>query len=421
LPSSGLFDPIFAPEPLWEAVSDRAWLQAMLDAEAALATALARVGVIPGEAAAAIKAGCRAELFDIDELGREARAAGNPVVPLVRALPQAVPGDAARYLHWGATSQDILDTAAMLIARRALELIDAELARVAAASARLAEDHRTTLMPARTLMQQALPTTFGLKVAGWLSAVGQAREGLDLCDLAAQLGGAAGTLAAFGDRGIEVLAEFAEELDLSQPDVPWHSDRTRVGQLGAALAVAAGAMGKIGLDVVLLSQTEVGEVSEAAPGGSSAMPHKRNPTGSVRARACAQRVHALATGLTVVGAHEHERAAGAWHAEWQPLGEALALTGGAAAAIAEVLEGLDVHAERMRANIDLTGGALLGEHVVMILAERVGRPEARRLVDEASDPRELLTPEDAERALDPAAYLGATQALIDRALERYAP
>ena len=435
--TDGLFAPIFVPAPLREAVSDRAWLQAMLDAEAALARAEARAGVIPAEAAAAIAACCDADSFDVAALAEGARRLGAPVEPLVRSLADAA-GDAGRYVHWGATSQDILDTAAMLVARAALELIFAELDGVAAACAGLAEAHRSTPIAGRTLMQQALPTTFGLKAAGWLVAVLEARSRLAAVRnerLAVQLGGGAGTLAALGAEGPAVLALFAEELGLAEPPLPWHANRVRVAELGAALDLAAGALSKVALDVVLLSQTEVGEVAEAGAGGSSTMPQKRNPTGSVLAIACARRVHAQATLLCGGLAQEHERAAGGWHAEWQPLSDALALTGGASAAVRGVLEGLEVRPERMRANLDATNGLIMAERITFLLAERIGRIQARELVTEAcaravaaagplraeleADPRIELTPEELDAALDPTGYLGSAEAFVERALDLY--
>jgi 3-carboxy-cis,cis-muconate cycloisomerase len=231
----------------------------MLDAERALAAAEARAGVIPAEAAEAIAERCRAELFDPEQIAVGARRVGSPVEPLVRALAAEVEGDAGRYVHWGATSQDVLDTAAMLVARGALDLILVELDGVAGACAALAEQHRSTLVAARTLLQQALPTTFGLKAAGWLVGVLDARRRLAALrsdGLAAQLGGAAGTLASLGDRGP------AEELDLAEPVLPWHTNRVRIAELGAALDLAAGVLAKIAIDVALLAQTEVGEAAE---------------------------------------------------------------------------------------------------------------------------------------------------------------
>ena len=243
--SEDLFGPLFVPDEIREAVGGRAWLQSMLDAEAALAVAEARADLIPAGEAEAIADCCDADLFDLEEIGREGRAAGNPVPPLVKALTEAVPGDAARHVHKGATSQDILDTAAMLVAQRALRLILAEVDGVASACARLAETYRETLMSGRTLLQQALPTTFGLKAAGWLVAVLEARNRLLATrdsGLYAQLGGAAGTLASLGPRGIRGLQEFAQELNLTEPVVPWHTARLRIAELGNVLALASGVM-----------------------------------------------------------------------------------------------------------------------------------------------------------------------------------
>jgi 3-carboxy-cis,cis-muconate cycloisomerase len=349
LTSRGLFTPIFVPEAVQDAVADAAWLRAMLDVEAALAAAEAAEGVIPEPAAAAIAGAA----VDGDDLGIAARAAGNPVVPLVNALRAAV-GEHGEWVHHGATSQDILDSAAMVVARRALIPVLAELDAVVTACARLAREHRATVMAGRTLLQQAVPVTFGLKAAGWLAGVAGARARLRELPLPAQLGGAAGTLSALGDRGPAVMAAFAQELDLAEPRVPWHGDRRPVAELGAALAIAAGAVEKVALDIVLLAQTEVGEVAEASGdgrGASSAMPHKRNPVGAIRARAAARSVRAAAGVLLEAMAGEHERAAGAWHSEWRALSEALAGTGGAAWSLHEALDGLTVDADRMRANM----------------------------------------------------------------------
>jgi 3-carboxy-cis,cis-muconate cycloisomerase len=367
------FDALFVPDALRAAVSDRAWVDGMLAAERALARAEARARVIPDAPALELD-------VDPEELAREGRSVGNVVEPLVRRLR-----DASETAHYGATSQDILDTAAMLVARDARRLVLAELDGVKRACARLADEHRGTVMAGRTLLQQATPTTFGLKAAGWLAGVAQARRRLAGVQLEAQLGGAAGTLAALGRNGIEVLHGFAEELDLPAPAVPWHSIRFTIADLGASLDLAAGACAKIALDVELLAQTEVGEVREPAAGGSSTMPHKRNPVGSTLARACAVGAHAAA-GVLASGVHEHERAAGAWHAEWKALSDALALTGGAAAWMRETLEGLEVDAERMRANI---------------------RPET---LSEADRFGGAATPEE---------YLGSAGAFVDRSLAEY--
>ena len=377
------------PEPIRETVSDATWLDAMLEVERALVNAEALAGIVPADVAAAIAEACVPDHYEIDALSEEARASGNPAEPLVRALRAQVGGDAARWVHFGATSQDVLDSAAMLVARSALELIQEEAGGVAAACARLADAHRDTPMAGRTLLQQAVPTTFGLTAAGWLDAVVDARANLAALVLPAQLGGAAGTLAPFGDRGLDVLRLFAQELELAEPTLPWHTQRAPVRRLAGALAGTAAACAKIGLDVVLLAQTELGEVSEGSGGGSSTMPHKRNPVRAVLARACARGVRAQVAVLAA-GEHELERAAGAWHAEWAALSDALALTGGATAAIRECLDGLAVHPERMRANMTPD-----------LFAER-----------DALVKRGVLAASDGD-------YLGSAAAFVDRAVARY--
>jgi 3-carboxy-cis,cis-muconate cycloisomerase len=419
-----VFEPIFVPAEFRDALSDGAWLQAMLDAERALAAAEARAGVIPEEAAEAIAAACRADRFDVTAIAEEGREPGNPVEPLVRALTEAVGGNAGGYVHWGATSQDILDTATLLVSRNVLDLILIRLAEVAGECAKLAETHRSTPIAGRTLLQQAVPSTFGLKAAGWLVAVLEARRRLANIRqerLAAQLGGAAGNLAALGEAGPEVLRLFAEELGLQEPVVPWHTNRVRIAELGAALDVAAGALAKIGLDVGLLSQTEVGEAREAEGGASSTMPHKRNPVGSALAVACARQVHAQASVLTAALPQEHERALGAWHSEWPALRNALAYAGGAAVGARRALAGLEVDTERMRANLELTDGLVMAEKASFLLARELGRREAHQKVAEAAAggrllARELgLDPAD----LDPAGYLGSAETFVDRALAAY--
>ncbi|HEY7452968.1 MAG TPA: adenylosuccinate lyase family protein [Thermoleophilaceae bacterium] len=437
----GAFQGLFVPDHVAEQVSERAWVQAMLDVEAALAAAEAEAGIVPAEAAEAIAAACDAARFDHGQIVRDARDTNSPVVPLVKALTAALPDEAGRWVHWGATSQDVMDSASMLVAGRTLPLIDAELAKVAGACARLADEHRGTTMAARTLLQQALPTTFGLKAAGWLVGTGEARERLAGLQLAAELGGAAGTLASLGSDGIAVLQSFSQRLGLAAPALPWHSSRGRVGELGAALALAAGALEKIALDVTLMAQTEVGEVAESSEGGrggSSTLPHKRNPVGAVRCGACARLARSAATSLLGGLAQEHERgSSGAWQAEWPALTDALALTGGAAWSLGESLDGIEVDPGRMGENLELTGGLLMAESVTMAIAGELGRAEAKRVVDAASTRaadggrpfREVLLEDEAvagplgedgiDRALDPSAYLGSAEAFIDRALERY--
>jgi 3-carboxy-cis,cis-muconate cycloisomerase len=437
----GVFQGLFVPDHVAEQVSERAWLQAMLDVEAALAGAEAEAGIVPSEAAEAIAAACDAERFDPDSLARDARDTNSPVVPLVKALTAELPDDAARWVHWGTTSQDVMDSASMLVAKRTLPLIDDGLGTVARSCARLAQEHRGTPMAARTLLQQALPTTFGLKAAGWLGGAGDARERLAGLQLAPELGAAAGTLASLGGDGIAVLQSFSQRLGLAAPVLPWHSARARVGELAAALALAAGALEKIALDVTLMAQTEVGELAESSDGGrggSSTLPHKRNPVGAVRCGACARLARAAATTLLGGMAQEHERASsGAWHAEWPALTDALALTGGAAWSLGESLDGLEVRPDSMRRNLDLTGGLLMAESVAMAIAGHTGRGEAKRIIDAASGRAadsgrpfrdvlmedetvsELLGPEGIDRALDPEGYLGSAGAFVDRALERY--
>ena len=328
----------------------------MLDVERALAAAGERAGVVPGDAAAAIAKACRADLYDLEAIGEAGRSPGNPAEPLVRALRDAVGPESARFVHLGATSQDIVDTAAMLVSRRALDFLVETLAEVAGRCAALAERYRSTPVAARTLLQQAVPTTFGLKAAGWLVGVVEARAALARVRderLAVQLGGAGGTLASLGDAGTDVLRELAEELRLPEPAAPWHTNRVRIAELGAALAITAGAVAKIAVDVGLMSQTEVGEVAEADAGASSTMPQKRNPVGSALAVACARLAAAHAQVLIEALPQEHERALGRWHAEWPALTGALAYGGGAAASADRALDGLTVDTERMNANLAL--------------------------------------------------------------------
>lgn len=435
-----LFSELFVPPALSDTVSERAWIGAMLQAEAALAQAEASVDVIPSAAADQIAAHCRIEEVDPAAIVGASRPVGNPVEPLARALRARVPDESAGYIHFGATSQDILDTASMLIARDALTIIERDLQSLADHLAEMAEAHRTTLMVSRTLLQHALPITLGLKAAQWLAGVTRARAGL--CHLhveclAAQLGGAAGTLAALGDAGTAVAAEYARLLGLAEPQLPWHTERTRLIEIGAALAQAAGAVDKIALDVILLAQTEVQEVAEGGDesrGGSSTMPHKRNPIGSVLARACAREARPTIDLLLRSTEQEHERAAGAWHAEWQALTSALTFTGGAVAWLEEVMAHLEVYPERMRENFDATHGLVMAERVTLLLAERAGRDTAHEMIRAASrraaeegnslrtvlmsdhQVRRHLSGDEIDLALDPATYLGSTQAFIERAL-----
>ncbi|MFG3165156.1 3-carboxy-cis,cis-muconate cycloisomerase [Streptomyces sp. NPDC048232] len=449
---AGLLSPVRAGTPVEHAVGDGAWLQAMLDAEAALVRAQARCGMVPAEAAALITKAARAEMLDLRALALAARETANPVVGLVKAL-SAVVGEqsasAAEYVHRGSTSQDIFDTGAMLVAARAVRLIHADLCTVTEALSGLAREHRQTVMAGRTLGLHAVPTTFGLKAAGWRHLVGGAAERLQhLADtgLPVSLGGAAGTLAGYlshaGDRAgaggmRELTAMYAEETGLTVSPLPWHALRTPVADVAAALAYTAGALGKIGADVLVLTRTEVGEVSEpsvAGRGVSSAMPHKRNPVLATLIRSAAVQVPALASVLVQCLSTEDERSAGMWHAEWQPLRECLRLTGGAAHAAAELVTGLSVHPERMRQNTQATGGQLVSERVSAVLAPALGKAAARQVLSDASaaaaaDGRPLadvlaehpqlqgrFTRAELAALLDPAAYTGVAADLVDRAL-----
>ncbi len=468
----GLFGGVFARGGV--EADDTAWLQAMLDAEAGLARALERAGLASAGSGEAVTAAARAENFDPNELGGFAALTGNPVPGLARALARQVPPAAVSAVHRGATSQDILDTAAMLLAQRAIDVMQADLAGAAEAAAGLAAVHRSSIMIGRTLLQQAVPVTFGLVAAGWLTSVDEAREGLSAVRsrLAVQFGGAAGTLASLGEAGQGVAALFAEELGLALPVLPWHTDRLRIIDLGAALARVAAALGKIARDVTLLAQSEVGEVSEGAAssagsgvgagggqseargadqqapaasprrGGSSAMPHKRNPVASIAILGCTRQVPGLLATLAIATEQELQRAAGAWHAEWEPLTALLRLTGSASSWAAELLAGLIVDTSRMAANLAATKGLPLAEHVASLLAGVLGGAQAHDLVAEAGTRavgaglplRDVLlavpkleerlssagiTAEQIDSALDPAGYLGATDAFITAALDAH--
>jgi 3-carboxy-cis,cis-muconate cycloisomerase len=348
----------------------------MLQVEAALAEVLAFNGIIPTAAADEIAAAAKPERFDLAALGAQAAQSGNPVVPLVESLRAAVSADAAPVVHHGATSQDILDTAAMLVTARALGPLLADLAASADVAARLARQYRDAPILGRTLLQQAVPTTFGLKAAGWMVGLDEVRERLTEVRrdrLAVQFGGSAGTLAPFGELGPEVVESLATLLGLAEPVLPWHTIRVRVADLASALGAAAGVIGKIARDVTLLAQNEVGEVSDSAPGGSSAMAHKRNPIAAVCAAGCAANAPGLVANLLAAMAHEHERAAGAWHAEWRPLRELLIATGSAASWLRACLERLTVHAETMRANLETSGVTASGPDAAGMLIDRALR------------------------------------------------
>jgi 3-carboxy-cis,cis-muconate cycloisomerase len=350
-----LFGGIYARGAVAAQVSDRAWLQAMLDVGAALARACAAEGLIPGAAAAEIAAACRAEAFDVAQLGRDAADSATPVVALVKALRAAVPGSAREHVHLGATSQDISDTALMVVAQRALGPLLDDARAAAGAAAGLADRHRDTPMIGRTLLQQAVPITFGLRAAGWLTGVDAARRRLAQvreAELAVQMGGPVGA------RAPAVAARVAAELGLAEPVMPWQAIRVRPVMLATGLGALCGVLAKIARDVTLLAQQEVAEVAEGGDtnpahprGGSSAMAHKRNPVGAVSVLACTTRTPGLVAAALAAMEQEHERAAGAWQSEWGTHTELLSLTGSAAAWSRELLENLTVDPERMRANL----------------------------------------------------------------------
>ncbi|MET9985687.1 lyase family protein [Streptomyces rochei] len=449
----GLLSPVRAGTAVEAAVGDAAWVQAMLDAEAALARAQARCGTVPAAAASAITAAARAERLDVRRLALAARETANPVVALIGALTEVVAAEApgaVEYVHRGSTSQDVFDTGAMLVSARALRLIVADLRTVAEALTGLAGAHRDTVMAGRTLATQAVPTTFGLKAAGWRQGVLDSVERLERIaadGLPVSLGGAAGTLAGYAqyagadadDEAVagDLVAAFADETGLAVPRLPWHALRTPVADLGAALAHTAGALGKIAADVLVLARTEIGEVTEpggAGRGASSAMPHKRNPVLATMIRSAALQVPALAGVLAQCLSTEDERSAGVWHTEWQPLRECLRLTGGAARTAVELVCGLTVHPERMRANLRATGGRIASERAAAALTPVLGRRAARELLTRASSRAaetsrplaEVLAgapelegrvgPGRLAELLDPAAGTGVAGALVDRAL-----
>lgn len=449
---SGLLAPVWAGTGAAEATSDAAWVQAMLDAEAALSRAQAKLGIIPPAAAQRITALAQADRINLAELAESARGAANPVVALVRQFTAVVAAEdptAAEYVHRGSTSQDILDTATMLIAANAFRQAETNLTRTVDALAALAQEHRVTPMPARTLTQHAVPTTLGYKAAGWLTLILEARtrvRHLLATGLPAQLGGAAGTLSAYAEhatattghpRTLELLAAYSAELSLTEPTLPWHTLRTPIFDIGAVSAYVTGALGKLALDIQSATRTEIAELAEPPAEGrgqSSAMPQKRNPVLTTLILSAAKQTPPLATALTQSLVSEDERAPGAWHAEWHPLRDCLRLTLGATHTAAELLEGLEVFPDRLRANLDLTGGAIVAERLGIALAPVLGKAGAKELLarvarESAATGKpfaELLgeAPEldgkqaDVSELLDPTRYLGAAGELVDRVLSR---
>lgn len=434
---------LFSTEEMSATFSSEAHIRSMLRFEAALARAEARAGIIPHEAALSIGASCKVALFDIPALYREARKAGTLAIPLVKELTGRVEGEARRYVHWGATSQDVIDTAMMLQMREGIDLLVAGLLEIAEVCAKWSEQHRHTLMVGRTLLQHALPITFGLKAARWLAMVTRLIDELrerQAREVAVQLGGAAGTLASLGVKGLLVGGYLAEELQLPAPDLPWHTERDRIVKIATSVGVVAGAMAKMANDMVLLSQSEVGEVSEGravGKGGSSAMPQKRNPVDTTRAIASARLAIGVVPVLLSGMVQEHERGVGGWQSEWAAVPELFCFTAGAVEGVRAAVVDLEIDPARMRANLELTDGLIMAESLTLALAEKLGREEAYRIVQEMcqqvmasgktlhqvvqgeSRIQEHLSSEEIDLALDPENYLGSTDMLIDRALAAY--
>ncbi|HEY1677512.1 MAG TPA: 3-carboxy-cis,cis-muconate cycloisomerase [Candidatus Sulfotelmatobacter sp.] len=391
--SASLIDSLATTEALAELFSDRSVLQAMLDFEIALARAEARIGIIPSTAAEAIAKAAKAEEFDLPALSRASLRAGTPTIPFVRALTSLVRAqneEAGNFVHWGATSQDVSDTAMVLLLKRAQALIEDDLSRAERGLQALSEKHKNTVTLARTLLQPAPPITFGLKAAGWCAAIRRGRHNLNRAfrdALLLQLGGAVGTLAALADQGLAVAQALASDLGLTCPDAPWHTQRDRLANLLCACAVVTGSIGKIARDISLLMQGEIGEAAEPkAPGrgGSSTMPHKRNPIGCAVCLAAANRVPGLLASYVSSMSQEHERGVGGIQSEWATIAAIMQATGVAASSVAEIAEGMTIDPGRMRTNIDATQGTILAEKAVFYLAGKIGRERAHHLLEDAT-------------------------------------
>jgi 3-carboxy-cis,cis-muconate cycloisomerase len=435
---SALLTPLISSAAMRAILDDRARLQRMLDFEVALARAEAALGIVPALATDQIAAAARAERYDAKALGEAAVAAGNVAAALIQALAAEVAkadATAAPYVHWGASDQDVIDTALVLELRAVIDALIADLGRAIEGFTNLAGRHRRTAAVARTSLQHALPMPFGLKLAGYAAALARSRERLRRLRrdaLVLQFGGAVGTLAALNDRGLDVAERLAALLDLPMPEAPWHGHRDRLAEVASALAILTGTCGKIARDVSLLMQTDVGEAFEPAPAGTSTMPHKRNPTAAATALAAATIAPNLMATILAAQVHEHERALGGWQAEWQTFPALALVTSGAINAIADIAQGLEVDSERMRVNLGETRGQIMAEQVALALGAKVGKPEANRIIEEASrkaaagkrDLQEVLAEDDRvklslsigelAKLFEPMGYQGAAQTLIDR-------
>ena len=404
----------------------------------------AAVGIIPNNVVAAIESQCRAELFDIEKLSRATALAGNLAIPLVKELTAMVgarDNTAANYVHFGATSQDAIDTGLVLQLRAALDFIEKDLAALSSSVAALAETHKKTPMAGRTWLQQAVPVTFGLKVAGWLSAIERDRARIREIRprvLVLQLGGAAGTLASLGDKGLRVAEAVGQKLELVVPDLPWHAQRDRIAESATIMGLLTGTLGKIARDISLLMQSEIAEVSEPAAegrGGSSAMPQKHNPVGSAVALSAAIRVPALVSVMLTAMAQENERGIGNWQAEWETLPEICLLTAGSLQHMSHVLQGLKIDTAQMAKNLELNHGHIYSEAVSMTLAKKMGKSAARKLVESAlqkssdasrhlrevlsedTQVRQHLSADELKELFKPGNYLGSAEAMIQRVLQ----
>ncbi len=445
-PGNQLFDAYFTARDMRGVFCDQGRVQAMLDFEAALARAEARVGLVPASAVAPIAAACDAALYDFAALGEAIATAGNSAIPLVKALGKQIAvtnAEAERYVHLGATSQDVMDSGLVLQLRQALVLIERELAQLADSLAAQAQRFATTPLAGRTWLQHATPVTLGMKIAGWLGAVTRSRQRLQELKprlLVLQFGGASGTLAALGQQALPIAEALAEELQLRLPEQPWHTQRDRIVEFGAVLGLIAGSLGKFGRDISLLMQTEAAEVFEpAAPGkgGSSTMPHKRNPVGAAVLIGAATRVPGLVSTLLSAMPQEHERSLGLWHAEWETLPEICCLVSGSLQQACLLADGLEVDAERMGRNLELTQGLVLAEAVSIVLAQRVGRDTAHHLLEQCckravAEQRHLravlgdepqvtaqLSSAELDDLLNPAHYLGQAHVWVERAVAEH--
>jgi 3-carboxy-cis,cis-muconate cycloisomerase len=438
-----LFHELFSYPALEQIFSDESRIKAMLQFEAALAKAEAQTGVIPQGAAQKIEKQCRVEHFDFAVITTQAASAGNLAIPVVRMLTELVERqdkDAARFVHWGATSQDVIDSGTVLQLRGALALMEKDLAQLASILTELASTHRQTVIVARTWMQQALPTTFGFIVAGWLDAILRHRARLTELRprvLSVQFGGSVGTLAALRGNGPKVAKTLAAELELTVPALPWHAHRDRMAEAAAFLGILTGTLGKIARDISLHAQTEIGELSEpagAGRGGSSTMPHKRNPVSCSMVLAAATRVPALVGTMLSAMPQEQQRGLGGWQAEWEVFPEIVRLCGGALHHLTGMLPRLEVNAQRMEQNLNATNGLIFAEAITMALADRMGKMPAHLLVEAActkslSENRPLkevlrnepgihghLAPADLESLFDTRNYLGNAEEFVDRVI-----